>query len=430
MKKYLGVTIIFLLVIFSIFLWYLRMPLVERFYDFNTTTTSLGEISGLVGMNLLLVTIILSGRFKFLEKYFGGLNKIYFWHHFLGGLALLFLLVHPIVLVLKYIKLSLYSAAMFLLPMTSGGAVAFGTIALLFLILLLIFTFFIKFPYKTWKITHKFLGIVLFFGILHTFLIPSDVSLYLPLKIYMAFLVFVTILAFSYRTLFGNIFIYKFNYIVSVVHRLNEEVVEIVMSAKNEKLKFSAGQFIFISFRRGGVGREIHPFSISSAERDTKLAIIVKSLGTYTKKLQNLKVGAKVKIEGPFGIFSYLNSSNKNQVWIAGGIGITPFLSMAKSLREKNYKIDLYYCVNNKNEVIYYDEFKKISFENNNFKLIPVYSDVNGRLNINTIEHWSGDILKKDFFICGPSGMMKSVRSLLLARGIPDKSIHSEEFTY
>ena len=124
MKKYLGVTIIFLLVIFSIFLWYLRMPLVERFFDFNTTTTSLGEISGLVGMNLLLVTIILSGRFKFLEKYFGGLNKIYFWHHFLGGLALLFLLVHPIVLVLKYIKLSLYSAAMFLLPMTSGESQA------------------------------------------------------------------------------------------------------------------------------------------------------------------------------------------------------------------------------------------------------------------------------------------------------------------
>jgi predicted ferric reductase len=153
-------------------------------------------------------------------------------------------------------------------------------------------------------------------------------------------------------------------------------------------------------------------------------------LGQYTAQLQNLKIGAEARIEGPFGVFSYLKSKNKEQVWIAGGIGITPFLSMAKSLIDKSYKIDLYYCVNTKSEMVFLEEFKKISFQNENFKIIPVCSDVDGRINIKIINKFSGNILKKDFFLCGPGAMMQGTRSILLENNVLSGNIHSEEFSF
>ena len=429
LKKKLGLSISFILIIFPIYLWTLRMPLSMRFFDFNTITTSFGQLTGILGMAMLTIVIILSSRLKFLEKYFGGLDKVYFLHHFLGGLSLVFLLFHPVVLVLKFVKISLHTAALFFLPVNSG-AVDFGIFALFFLILLLVFTFFTKFSYRTWKITHKFLGLAFFFAILHIFVVPSDISLFLPLTIYMGFLVLLGLSAFFYRTLFGKYLIKKLIYKVDEVNKLNDKVIEIVMSTKGERLKYQAGQYIFISFRNGGVSKDIHPFSITSGIFDSKLRITVKSFGKYTTRLRNLKIGAEAIIEGPFGVFSYLKNQNKNQVWIAGGVGITPFLSMLRSLKEKDYKIDLYYCVGTQSEIVFYEELKKISFENNNFRIIPVCGDVHGRIDIKTIKSISGNILEKDFFLCGPPLMMKGVRSLLLENNVRNENIHSEEFSF
>ena len=428
-KEKIGVFIIFLLLLFTIFLWYLRMPLADRFLNFYAITTSLGQISGLVGMVLFIITIILSSRLQFFEDYFGGLNKVYFWHHFLGGISLILLLFHPIVLLIKFISVSLISAFLFLLPI-GEMSITFGMIALLFMILLLYFTFFTNFRYRTWKVTHKFLGIAFFFAILHTFFVPSDVSLYLPMKIYMGFLVLLGILVFIYRTLFGKIFVPKFFYIVEKVNQLNEKVVEIIMFPQTEKLNFLPGQFIFLSFKGKGITREIHPFSISSGRFDNKLSVIVKNLGDYTAKLKNLRAGSMAIIEGPYGKFSYLNSCNNDQVWIAGGIGITPFLSMARSFRNNNFKIDLYYCSQTKDELVFFEELSNISNNKTNFRLVPFCADVKGHINIKTINNFSGDIKGKDFFLCGPPAMMRSLRSQLLVNGVARKNIHSEEFNF
>ncbi|MFA6273540.1 MAG: ferric reductase-like transmembrane domain-containing protein [Candidatus Paceibacterota bacterium] len=428
-KERVGAFVIFILLFLPIVFWVSRIPLIDRFDSFNPIITSIGQILGLVGMAMFVITIILSSRLKFLEDYFGGLNKIYFWHHFLGGFSLVFLLFHPMVLVLKFITTSLRSAALFFIPGTDLF-ITFGIIALLTLILLLIFTLFINFPYKTWKITHKFMGVVFFFAILHTFFIPSDVSLYLPMKIYMGFLVSLGILAYLYRTIFGSILVKKFFYTVDQINQLNDKVVEIVMSAKSERINFLPGQFIFISFRGEGISRESHPFSISSGVQEDKLKVIVKNLGDYTAKLGNLKTGIEAKIEGPFGKFSYLHSSSRDQVWIAGGVGITPFISMAKSFVNNNYKVDLYYCTQTEDEMIFSKEFSEISIKNSNFRLVPFCADIKGRISVQAIVNFSGNLLQKDFFLCGPPLMMKNIRSQLIGMDVSRKNIHSEEFNF
>jgi len=428
-KDKLGIILIFLTIIIPIFLWILRMPLSTRFENFYMTIRSIGQILGIAGMSMFIVTMILSSRLKFLESYFGVLNKIYFWHHMFGGTSFIFLLFHPIVLVINILATSLQNAALFFLPV-NNIEISFGIFSILALILMLVFTFFIILPYRTWKITHKFLGVAFFFGILHTFFITSDVSEYLPLKIYMVIFIFLGLIAYFYRTIFGSVIINKFKYNVDEVKKLNDKVVEIIMLSLDKKINFKAGQYIFIGFKGKNISTETHPFSISSGIFDEKLKIVVKSFGKYTTQLQNLKAGSKAIIEGPFGIFSYLNTKNKNQVWIAGGVGITPFLSMAKSLTNNEYKIDLYYCVNTKSEIVLLEDLTNISIKNNNFKVITLCSDTDGYINSKVISNHSGNLLEKDFFLCGPPQMMKGVRSQLLESGVHNNKIHSEEFSF
>ena len=98
-------------------------------------------------------------------------------------------------------------------------------------------------------------------------------------------------------------------------------------------MAFLPGQFVFVDFHQDGISAETHPFSIASTPGQTTLEVVVRSLGDYTSRLMGLKPGAMARVEGPFGRFTYHRHRNRDQIWIAGGIGITPFMSMVQDAR-------------------------------------------------------------------------------------------------
>ena len=147
------------------------------------------------------------------------------------------------------------------------------------------------------------------------------------------------------------------------------------------------------------------------------------AIGDYTKDIKNIKSGEPALIEGPYGRFK---SNAKDQIWVAGGIGITPFLSMAKNLKEK--KADLYYCVNKKEEAVFLPELKAIAEKNKNFNLIPHYSNEKGHITANYINNTSKNIKEKDILLCGPVSMMTSLKKSFKSLGINTNKIRSEEF--
>lgn len=428
-KNNFGLFAFIILSLIPSFFWFYSKPINMRFVSSVATLTSLGQITGLTGMAMFALTLILSARFKFLENYFGGLNRIYIIHHFFGSFAFILLLFHPLFLALKFVQFSTRSAALFLLP-GSDLSINFGIIALLLMILLLVITFYTKFSYQVWKFSHKFLGFAFFFGSLHSFFIQSDISQNLALRIYMLILISFAVIAFIYHSILAKFFVKYFYYLVEDVKILKENVVEITMSPRNKKIDFIPGQFIFVSFIGSNVSSESHPFSISSTASDKNLTLTIKSLGDYTSQLKNLKAGTLAKIEGPFGKFFSQNFANKDQIWIAGGIGITPFLSMARSLKNIQNKIDLYYCVSEEKEAIFLEELLKISNLNSNFRIIPFYSQKYGHISVKFIQNISGDLSKKEIFLCGPLGMMRSLKEQFLNLKISRQNIHSEEFQF
>lgn len=444
-----GLTIGFCVV--PIVLW-LQIHPFSNLQTFSAIMLALGQVTGLVGMIMYALNLVYATRLRALEYLFGGLNRVYIAHHVLGGLALVLLSLHPLFLALRYVKTSLEQSALLLLPnglfplsalfdtshqfhetVLEQWAVFFGIIAFWGMVGLLLVTFFVKIPYRIWLFTHKFLGLAFFIGGLHVLFISSDTSTDTALKVYILGFTLIGIAAFIYKTLLGRILIKKYNYQVSDVKLEAGNVTHIELLPVGLQMSYKPGQFVFARFtgaKDQGINHEWHPFSISSSPNDPALRLSVKGLGDYTNVLSRLPVGSAAEIEGAYGSFTNTDYSNRNQIWIAGGIGVTPFISMAKSLPETGYNIDLYYSVKTSSELIDWQTLYDIAMvKNGTFRVIPWVGDrQQAHLSADYVEKISGNVSQKDVFICGPPAMMQSLRKQFRDKGVPGTNIHSEEF--
>jgi predicted ferric reductase len=251
------------------------------------------------------------------------------------------------------------------------------------------------------------------------------------LKYYMWALIAIGSAGFIYRTILGAWVVPRLEYIVEEIKQVNSNIIEIIMRPKDGEHAFTyrPGQFIFIGFPDVNSLKEVHPFSLTSEPGSDRIAIGVKSLGDYTKRLNELKTGMRAVIEGPFGRTSYVYYPNKEQIWIAGGIGITPFLGMARSLKpEDGYKVDLYYSAATAEDAAFKEELKNIASRNPNFRLIDWYGMEKGFLNADAIIKESNGVASKEIFLCGPPPMMHALKNQFDKWKVPASHIHSEEF--
>lgn len=219
---------------------------------------------------------------------------------------------------------------------------------------------------------------------------------------------------------------------VTKVEVLGPKTIRITFEPKHSRvpIDFSSGQFVFVRFKQKGINHEFHPFSITSKEGDQTLSIIVKELGDFTASLRGLEPGTSAEIEGAFGTFGKNIKLSDNQTWIAGGIGITPFLSLAKSLKP-NQTVELFYIIQAFDDMVEFSELLEIAINSQGKFQLYLYpfsvhqKFVSGQY---IIDNSTGDIRDKQILLCGPPPMMKNMRTQLRAVGVPDSHIHSEEF--
>lgn len=429
-KQKIGPLVLLVLTLWPVVLWTNMLPWTARFGSFGEIMTSLAQLSGLVGITLFSLVLILGARVTSLEDYFGGLNRIYILHHWLGGSVLMLLLFHPLFTAIAVLPMSVTQAAASIWPLTS--VVSFlGWAALLVIITLLVMTFYFRPEYQIWKLTHKFLVVAFLLGSLHAFLVPSDISQNWWLRSYVFGLATVALVLYTRHSILNAH--KKYRYVVERVEKLNDVVWRIVMVAGQEAMRYQAAQFGWFKFINGEVQVESHPFSFSSASNDDRLEITVKDLGVFTQSLAKLKPGTAVEVQGPYGRFNFRRSRYKKQVWVGGGIGMAPFIGMSRDLRTETgngYDIDLIFAVRNQRELFALNDlYASEKAAMRKLKLTVWFSDERGYLTAQKIKELiGGNLTGVSFFICGPGPMMASIKMQLLNEGVVKKDIYTEEF--
>ncbi len=389
---------------------------------------NLGKLAGLAGLSLFAFNVILSARLKIYDKLFLGLDNTYRAHHIIGSSAFILLLIHPMLITTRYLLSSPIAAYEFLKPGIEAPFKTLGSFTLGLMILAMIVTLYVWVKQETFVKIQRVLGLLLFLGGIHAIFVGgSDVRSLFWLQLYILTLLVLASIVYIYRSLFHKNFHKYYNYkVANIVHK--NDIIELHMAPTNKKLEYLPGQFAFIKLDQGGVLGQSHPFSISSNPADKNLRFSIKQLGDYTGLLSEVKVGQTVKIDGPYGTFSNKVVKSANQVWVAGGIGVTPFLSMATSLDDAQ-KVTMFYSVKTAKEAVHKEELHEIAKQKDNFNLVVIESDKDGMLTSDIILAKTKDTSQTTYMICGPGAMMKALRSQLREAGVANRSIHTEEFS-
>lgn len=417
------------LLLTPVVLWAAAQPLDSRFASATATLASLANITALAGTAAFAANLAIGSRIRPIVRLFGGLETMYAAHRRLGVYAFALLAAHAVLAAGHAAAESAEDALDLFLP-TSGWAVFAGSVALACMAAALALTFFAQLSYETFVVVQKALGLTFAIAALHALGVPGTRSS-TPLLVFVAALSALALAAFAWRSFLARFLARRDRYAVARVNRLDESVVEISLEPLGRALSFMPGQFVFVSFRGGAVGREPHPFSIASSPHASRLDFVVKALGDHTIALRALPTGTLAEVEGPYGALSYLNVPNVRQIWIAGGIGITPFLSMARSIDASAYEIDFYYCTEGPEHAHFLDELYELADRFPQFRVIPVRKRSLGRISADDIVGVSRPIQEgAAILICGPPVMNENLTKQFLAIGVPRNEIYFEDFSF
>jgi predicted ferric reductase len=239
--------------------------------------------------------------------------------------------------------------------------------------------------------------------------------------------------SYLYTEVFGGFFKKFLPYKVEAVKHPNNSSTEVTLRARKGPIKKQrAGQFLFVRFPGEKALNESHPFTISSAPAEDVLRLTIKASGNFTRDLcEKLKEGTDAVIEGAYGMFDYKTGGQK-QVWLAGGIGLTPFLSFIRDMNGNlAHDVDFYYTVRHPEEALFVDEIKAAAERNPRLKPHIRFSATEGSLTMDYIlSNVSGNIKDHHVYMCGPLPMIQAFEKKFLELGLPPNQIHYEEFNF
>ena len=376
---------------------------------------------GIVSLILMGITQLIATRVSGIEAIFGSLDRAYVLHKWLGVGALVMAFLHD--------NIDAEAGNIALVRGLSDGAEDIGDLAYKGILYLTIASLITIIPYKYWKWSHRFIGIFFALAAYHYIYIEKPYAVFDFPGLYTTAFCLIGVASYLYlllpRMLGHNTRAYKVSSVIQ-----HDDVTEVNLETEGAGITHKAGQFAFIHFDPVML-REPHPYTISSAPReDGSLRFLIKGLGSYTKRLgTSLEPGTTARVSNAYGHFS-LKPTDGPQVWIGGGIGITPFMAWAQALPDDwSTPIHLYYCVRNRKDAIYVEEFEAIANRIKSFNFKVVASKEGKRLNADQIAQVLGtDVNNAHAYFCGPSAMRESLRHGLYDYGLPINNFHNEEF--
>jgi predicted ferric reductase len=393
-----------------------------------------GRITGVAGLTMLLLAAVLSARVPGFDQPFGGLTRLWRTHHLLGAWSLILLLLHPVLLAFSAADGSIAAAARTLFPPFSDLPTWSGWAALVLMMIFLApgFSFFGPPRYERWKTIHRLAGPAVALALLHNFWLSRSLPGWLDLTIW-SLLAGLALAAVGWRFVFSRR-MGRLDCTVSEVTAIANNVVELSLTPRGRKLSHRAGNFVYLTLEdpalRHGRGEE-HPYTLSSSPDEERLRVAIKALGDASRSAQTVRPGTRARIEGPYGrFFLSPDTVTEPELWVAGGIGISPFLARMRHLERRGESGDicLIFCVQDPARELFATELRELADRIDGFRLQVHYFYREGPLSKDFIEAVCPDFADRHVYICGPAPLDACVRQHAADADIPPTKVHSEEF--
>lgn len=380
-----------------------------------------GIVLGWAGCGLLLASLLLMLRETQLARWLGGLEKMYQWHHWAGMAAYVLLLAHPLSLAADAWpdRLMAWQA---LSPFSQGWPIWTGWLSLFLLMLGLAATFATRIPYRIWRWLHAGLGLGVLFGLFHLILLGIDEPV-LPILVIAGVLL-------GWRIIREDFGLAARPYIVQSARAVAQDMVEISLKPLMAPIAVTPGQFVLVAFFAGPTFkgcREFHPFTVSSIDTGHGIRVGVKSLGDCTRHLQYIEPGVMARVHGAFGAF-LAERPPAPELWIAGGIGVTPFLALLRT-GHITQPTTLIYLYRTETDAAFLQELHALADADPQLSLQAMATG-NEPPNLDALLPDARELARHECYLCGPPGMIAALRKALRDRGIAPDHIHSENFEF
>jgi predicted ferric reductase len=175
-----------------------------------------------------------------------------------------------------------------------------------------------------------------------------------------------------------------------------------------------------VTFHQRGL-REPHPFTVSNAPSEETLRLTIRSAGRFTTRVhRELEPGRHATVEGGYGMLDHA-LGRPRQIWVAGGIGITPFLSRLRA-GVPDRSIDLFYVVRRREDALFRSEIESHA----EVRVHLVVTSEAGRLTAERVAATVGRVDDVDVYLCGPEPMTAGLAAGFRRLGVHATAIHVE----
>jgi predicted ferric reductase len=392
---------------------------------------------GFIGLAMMALQFALTARINRIEASYG-VDIILQFHRYTSLVAFGLILIHPLILFVTEPE-TLQLLNIIEAPWRARFAVA-STTALIILVITSIWRQPLRIPYEPWRILHGILAVaIVALGLAHALGVSYYLSLFWKSVLWSAIAISALWLL-IYVRLIKPWFMTKKPYLVEEVIPQRGNVWTLALRPRGHLgMQFQPGQFAWITLDISPFRMREHPFSMSSSGvRPERLEFGIKALGDFTNKIKDVKPGTKAYLDGPYGVFTsdrYWDSAGF--VLIAGGIGITPIMSMLVTAgdRHDDRPFLLIYASKTWSDITFREELDNLKTKLD-LIIIHVLKE--------PPEDWEGEtgyvdreLLAKyiplhrgsrHYFICAAPVMMEAVEAALYDLEVPVTNVQMEHY--
>lgn len=402
----------------------------------HNTLTAIGRFLGLHLAFVMVLQLLLIARLPFLDRRVG-MDRLTTWHRWIGFTLFWLVLLHPTFVLLGYSRLDRIPFLGEIPHLAGQTPVVFGMVAACLVLLTGLVSVRLarrRLPYEVWHALHLVVYAVIVLAVLHQLSEGSAFKTNALTETY-----WWALWAFALGALIAG------RVVVPVVrnarHRLtvtevvpeSGDVVSVYATGRDlGRLNARAGQFFLWRFPGLNGWLQVNPWSLSAAPDGRRLRLTAKGVGTTSRSLRNLRPGARIFAEGPYGAFTADQRTRPDVLLIAGGIGVTPIRALLEDPRMTG-DIVVLYRVRDVAEAVLLGELRDLAAARG------------ARLHVITGRTGAGsppfdpfapesllrmvpDVARRDTYVCGPWPMTEAVRRGLRRLNVPSRQVHAEVF--